>query len=79
MLTYTKTVLGPAPEKKEKKEKKKKGSKKERAASEEDLLGFGTASPPPLPAASGDVFDLLGTGDAPPAQAPPVDVRRPAS
>ena len=70
------------PKKKEKKEKKsKKSKKKEKAASEEDLLGFGTSSPPPPapPAASGDVFDLLGTGDAPPAQAPPVDVRRPAS
>ena len=57
------------PKKKEKKEKKskKKGSKKERAASEEDLLGFGTSSPPPPPAPTGDVFDLLGTGDAPPA------------
>ena len=68
------------PKKKEKKEKKSKKSKKKKGGdAEEDLLGFGTASPPPPPAASGDVFDLLGTGDAPPAQAPPVDVRRPAS
>jgi len=67
------------PKKSSKKEKKAKKSKKKRGGdAEEDLLGFGTASPPP-PAPSGDVFDLLGTGDAPPAppvpQAPPVDVR----
>ena len=68
------------PKKKEKKEKKSKKSKKKKGGdAEEDLLGFGTSSPPPPPQPSGDVFDLLGTGDAPPAQAPPVDVRRPAS
>ena len=65
------------PKKSSKKEKKAKKSKKKKGgAEEEDLLGFGTASPPP-PQPSGDVFDLLGTGDAP---APPAaDVRRPAS
>ena len=70
--------------KEKKKDKKAKKSKKKRGGdAEEDLLGFGTASPPPPPQPSGDVFDLLGTGDAPQAppmpQAPPVDVRRPAS
>ena len=60
------------PKKKEKKEKKSKKSKKKKGGdAEEDLLGFGTSSPPP-PAPTGDVFDLLGTGDAPPA---PPDVR----
>ena len=55
------------PKKKEKKEKKSKKSKKKKGGdAEEDLLGFGTSSPPP-PAPTGDVFDLLGTGDAPPA------------
>ncbi len=68
------------PKKSSKKEKKaKKGKKKRGGDAEEDLLGFGTASPPPPPQPSGDVFDLLGTGDAPPAppvpQAPSVDVR----
>ena len=68
----------PPSKKKEKKSKKsKKSKKKEKATSEEDLLGFGTSSPPPPPAPTSDVFDLLGTGDAP---APPAaDVRRPAS
>ena len=61
------------PKKKEKKEKKSKKSKKKKGGdAEEDLLGFGTSSPPPPPQPSGDVFDLLGTGDAPPA---PPDVR----
>ncbi len=68
------------PKKSSKKEKKAKKSKKKRGGdAEEDLLGFGTASPPPPPQPSGDVFDLLGTGDAPQAppvpQAPSVDVR----
>ena len=65
------------PKKKEKKEKKSKKSKKKKGGeAEEDLLGFGTASPPPPPS-TGDVFDLLGTGNAPAPPAP--DVRHPAS